>query len=326
MQVSGGTPDLSLLPLPRFRIGELDRIATMGSCFAQHLGRHLAANGLNYFFTEPDADGRVPPAFSCNYGNVYTVRQAAQLIHRAEVGDAESGEFWERDGRWFDALRPLTCPTGYASVAEALDKRSRHLANVATMLHEADVLVFTLGLTEAWMHGETGIVYPSAPGVIAGEFEPTQHVFHNFSAAEVTSELRSLVERLREINPRMRVILTVSPVSLAATYENRHVWVSTTYSKAALRVAADVAVHEFDHVDYLPSFEAITAPTYRYRYLSPDNRSVEPAGVRHAMRLFSQFLRKETDDLFATAVVPTAESGSVEMSDVICDEGLNQPS
>ena len=29
-----------------------DRIFTAGSCFAQHLARHVSANGFNYFCTE----------------------------------------------------------------------------------------------------------------------------------------------------------------------------------------------------------------------------------------------------------------------------------
>ena len=34
--------------------------------------------------------------------------------------------------------------------------------------------------------------------------------------------------------------------------------VANSYSKAALRVAAEIATRSFDHVDYLPSYETVT--------------------------------------------------------------------
>lgn len=36
----------------RFRIRQTDRVATAGSCFAQHISNRLARIGFNYFVTE----------------------------------------------------------------------------------------------------------------------------------------------------------------------------------------------------------------------------------------------------------------------------------
>ena len=36
-----------------FQISRADRVVTAGSCFAQHLGRHLAQAGFCHFLTEP---------------------------------------------------------------------------------------------------------------------------------------------------------------------------------------------------------------------------------------------------------------------------------
>jgi len=323
MQRSSGVFDVDLMVQPRFRLSGSERIATMGSCFAQHLGRHLYATGLNYFYLEGEPDASGPPAFSCRYGNVYTARHAVQLVQRCLSAQSDDSEIWERDGRFYDAYRPLTRPEGYDSVDALLRDRQDHLHHVRRMVTQTDILIFTLGLTEAWINRETGTAYPSAPGVIAGDFDPTVHSFHNFSVDEVISDLDELLALLRRENPGIRVILTVSPVALAATYEPQHVWVSTTYSKSVLRVAAGTAQQRHEFVDYLPTYEAITAPIHRYRFLAADNRSVEPAGVRHAMRLFSSYMdpRPGPHVHTARASAPPATVGY----DVLCDEEFNAP-
>jgi hypothetical protein len=58
------------------------------------------------------------------------------------------------------------------------------------------------------------------------------------------------------VNPKAKIIVTVSPVPLIATYVDRHVLVSNCYSKAALRS------------------------------VDPRQNSVTAAGIQSAMRIF----------------------------------------
>jgi tetratricopeptide (TPR) repeat protein len=55
-----------------------------------------------------------------------------------------------------------------------------------------------------------------------------------------------------------RIILTVSPVPLGATFTGSDVAVANCYSKSVLRAAAEAAVAEFDHIEYFPSYESVT--------------------------------------------------------------------
>lgn len=321
---SAGVGDLALVQQPKFVLGPRDRIATMGSCFAQHVGRQLSEWGFEYYFLETERTDGGPPIFSCRYGNVYTPRQALQLLDRCDNPTADHGEIWERAGRYFDAYRPLVHPEGFGSRKELEDDRTAHLRNVAALVRSMDVLVFTLGLTEAWTNRENGTVYPSAPGVIAGDYQPESHAFHNFRVDEVVDDLRAFVMRLKALNPRLRIVLSVSPVAIAATYEERHVLVSSTYTKAVLRVAADTVTREFDYVDYLPTYEAIIAPSQRYRYVNADCRTVTPAGVRQAMRLFRSFFPSDGSTPGARPYTPVPPRQGLH--DVLCDEELNQSS
>ena len=45
--------DISGMWVPKFGITETMKVATYGSCFAQHIGRALAARGFNWFISEP---------------------------------------------------------------------------------------------------------------------------------------------------------------------------------------------------------------------------------------------------------------------------------
>jgi hypothetical protein len=131
-----------------------------------------------------------------------------------------------------------------------------------------------------------GAAFPLCPGVSGGNYDPDRHQFVNLSADDVTKDLVEVVDRIRGRNPRAKFILTVSPVPLIATAEDRHVLVSTVYSKSVLRVAAEQASRSREDVAYFPSYEIVTGHHTRGCYFAPDLRSVTEAGVRQVMRLF----------------------------------------
>lgn len=316
-----------------FRIGTKDRVVTAGSCFAQHVARHLVLAGLNHHVTEP-GHPILPPeiraafnygVFSARYGNLYTTRQLRQLIDRAYGRFEPAADFWDRpDGRVADPFRPQIQPKGFVSRPEARLDRERHLAAVRRALEEMDVFVFTLGLTEAWIDRRDGAVLPLAPGVAAGHYDPGSHLFQNFGSAAVIEDLNRSIEAIRAKNPKVRILLTVSPVPLNATALERHVLVSTTYSKAVLRVAAEEIAASWPKVDYFPSYEIITAPQVRGRYFAADARAVLEEGVRHVMGVFFRHYTSVVPaEAAAPPAPPTVDPHLAEMDEVIqtlCDE------
>jgi hypothetical protein len=190
------------------------------------------------------------------------------------------------EGGFADPFRPAIQPGGFTCREELMADREQHLAAIKRMFETLDVFVFTLGLTEAWRCRADGAVLPVCPGVHGGVFSDERYEFVNFGVEQVMKDMKDFLHLLRSVNPTARVILTVSPVPLIATAENRHVLVSTTYSKSVLRTAAEELVRHFDWVAYFPSFEIITGSYTRGRYFAEDLRSVTEEGVQHVMRLF----------------------------------------
>lgn len=279
-----------------FRLEPETRVATAGSCFAQHIARYLKSGGYNYFVTEPGhpmLPARVRAEnnyglFSARYGNIYTARQLLQLFQRAYGLFEPQEDCWKvADDVYVDPFRPTAQPGGFVSKRELRLDRRQHLACVRQMFEQLDVFVFTLGLTECWVSKLDGAVFPVCPGVEGGQFNPLRHAFHNETVDEVVTEMTTFLMHLARVNPRAKVILTVSPVPLAATARaDQHVLVATSYSKAVLRVAAETLATRFAHVAYFPSYEIVTGNFSRGAYFAKDLRNVLEDGVSHVMRLF----------------------------------------
>ena len=326
----------------KFKLNRGDRIATAGSCFAQHIARTLTRTGLVHYVAEPEpADPATEPEratanglFSARYGNIYTARQLLQLIDRAYGRLVPSNGAWRReDGRFVDPFRPSVERDGFSSARAVAIDRDRHLSAVRCLFETADVFIFTMGLTEAWRARSDGAVFPIAPGVVASIDDGSLYEFVNFGVDDTRQDLRDALAKLRSVNPRIRIILTVSPVPLVATYEPRHVLVSTIYSKSVLRSAVGEIVGEHDFVDYFPSYEIITGAHSRGRYFAADLREIEPAGVERVMDLFLEHFFPEADGVRSADAAPMSvarEALALQIrrgAKVVCDEeALDGPS
>lgn len=287
-------PELDPVLRAGFTLDRSTKVATAGSCFAQHIARTLRREKFNYLVADAvkgmdrdEARRRGFGMYSARYGNLYTARQLVQLFDRAHGAFEPLDRAWERDdGRLVDPFRPQIEPDGFATEAEVDTARRAHLADVRKLFASLDVFVFTLGLTEGWRRKDDGAVFPLAPGVAGGRFDPALYEFVNFDVEQVLADMRGFIRRLRTVNDRARLIVTVSPVPLIATYEDQHVLVSTVHSKSVLRAAAGALAREDAGVDYFPSYEIITGTPSRGQYFEPDLRSVTDDGVAHVMRVF----------------------------------------
>ncbi|HEY5413087.1 MAG TPA: GSCFA domain-containing protein, partial [Caulobacteraceae bacterium] len=192
----GGLPEAEVDPVidAPFTIGRQSRIATAGSCFAQHISRVLVERGYNYLVTETAPPGDPDPqsygVFPARTGNIYTVRQLLQTFTRAYGLLRPVDVAWRRDdGALVDPFRPQVRAGGFESVPALEADRKRHLASVRAMFEDCDVFIFTLGLTEAWLSTRDGAAFPLAPGVAGGEPGP-DYGFQNLGVEEMTADLR----------------------------------------------------------------------------------------------------------------------------------------
>lgn len=322
--------------VPKFPIDRKLRFATAGSCFAQHIARHLRANGFSVLDVEPAPTGIADDVgrkfgynlYSARYGNVYFARQLLQILKEAFEGKRFEEPVWRRGDCYFDAFRPSVEPEGLSSETEVNAHRAHHIAKVKELFESCDVFVFTLGLTEAWEHSASGTVYPTAPGTIAGSFDSDVYSFKNFDYTEILEDLMEVRAMLRGINPDIKFILTVSPVPLTATASENHVLPATVYSKSVLRAVAGHFSSSFDDVEYFPSYEIIAAHPSKGFYFEPNMRSVHNAGVEVVMKTFFEGYGIHTESGIdeperqeRSTVKAEAYDGD-DGDDVVCEDAL----
>jgi hypothetical protein len=318
-----------------FGIRRGDKVVTAGSCFAQHISRHLVRHGFNFFVTESahplvaeQAEQYGYGVYSARYGNIYSSRQLLQLFDRAFGKFVPQEDVWEKDRHFIDAFRPAIQPGGFATVEELQADRFQHLAAVRRAFAEMDYFIFTLGLTECWRSRADGAVYPLCPGVLGGDFNPAGHEFLNLDVASVIADMESFIRGVRAINPAAKVILTVSPVPLVATATGKHVLSATTLSKSILRVAADMLCSKLPDVFYFPAYEIVTGPQARGLYFADDLRSVTERGVERVMSVFLGSCTRGFDGSIPVAGADESQEGRrfiSEMTDVvetICEEEI----
>jgi hypothetical protein len=333
--VVGNSPEtIPGLYRKKFPIAKSARIATAGSCFAQHIAKHLRMRGYSVIDAEPAPPGLDSKSasefgyglYSARYANIYTARQLRQIADEACGKISPADIIWEKDGRFFDAMRPSVEPRGLNSPETVLDHRAHHLRRVLEVIRTADVFIFTLGLTETWMHEPSGTTYPTAPGTIAGYYDPAVHRFHNFTFQEIYVDLKAFFEMAVKEKPDIRFLLTVSPVPLTATASGEHVLSATIYSKSVLRAVAGQLFHEYENVDYFPSYEIISGSLSRAKYFEENLRSVRAEGVEAAM---NTFFAAHTDAGKAESAIPVRQFKTVEHTeiadaddDVVCEDLL----
>ena len=173
--------------------------------------------------------------------------------------------FADNMGRRFkeDKFRATVNPYGVMyNPASILHTVSRHLGQD----HAAppETAVFTLGTNHVYILNETGEIVDNCrkrPQSLFTERELT--------VEECEEYLAEAVELLRKANPRVRVIVTVSPIRYA-----KYGFHGSQLSKATLLLAADRLVGRYEgsgtSVVYFPAYEIVNDELRDYRFYRED--------------------------------------------------------
>ena len=143
--------------------------------------------------------------------------------------------------------------------------------------------VFTLGTNHVYVLNETGEIVDNCR-------KRPQRLFteHELSVDECADYLREAVTMLRQINPSVRIIITVSTIRYA-----KYGIPCSQLSKATLLLAADKLTKEIDNVVYFPAYEIVNDELRDYRFyredmLHPTDQAVEYIWQRFGETFFSK--------------------------------------
>jgi hypothetical protein len=264
-------------------INEKTPIGSAGSCFAIEIREMLIRSGYNYVETEPNVQA------SARWGVLFNIPSIRQLAERAfEVkqtpalltGTKKLRKEGDGDPKLYDPFREI----GEVSFEQYQADYARHIAAAREAFLKCDVFIFTLGMVEVWRLKSDGSVFSRFTWGIS----PAMLEKHVVTYEENCADLQAALAILKHHNPRLKVLLSVSPVPLHATFQadRQHVIPATCYAKSVLRAVAEKVSVENDFVHYFPAYEAVMYNTPSP--FIPDNRHVHPRAVRKVGLLFQK--------------------------------------
>ena len=239
-----------------------DNVVLLGSCFSDNIGAkmrgafiHATVNPMGTLYN--------PMSISRAVGRLIDCKPVAGMDLFMQGGVWNSYDFHSRHSM--------------ADKQATIDHMNKCITIGHEALKQAALLTITLGTAIVYRLKTTGEVVANCHKVPQHEFERKMA-----TVSEMTRELDTMLTKLHEFNPELRIILTVSPIRHIADGLD-----TNSLSKAALRVAIQesLARHR-DYCDYFPAFEIMIDDLRDYRFYSSDMIHPSDVAVEYIWQAF----------------------------------------
>lgn len=233
-------------------------LTTFGSCFAAHISEWFSRK-----YPKKSESETYVIRFNEGFVNTFSVLQQFEWALNKKI---------PRSSLWFDKK------------GEALEYDEEIRLKTREVFKKADLFIITLGLSEIWYDDETEEVFWRA--VPRKYFDSSKHKFRLSTVDENFENLRKICTTISDSNPNAKIVLTLSPVPLIASFRESPIIQSNYISKSILRVSIDKLVSEFknQNIYYWPSFEIINT-LFKDPYLN-DCRHIKKEILDFNMALF----------------------------------------
>ena len=250
------------------------KITAFGSCFAANISKHLSTVGYNV------SKAKNTEVYISSIGEgLVNVHALLSQFRWAFDGHVPSQELWH----------------GYKAETFEYDESIR--LKTKEIFLNTDFFIITLGLSEVWFDSVTNEYFWRA--IPQDKFDPKRHQFKVCSMAESKDALQKILNYINDNVPNAKVLFTMSPVPLAATFRPVSCLTANSVSKSVLRAALDEMIRDNEELlnkklFYWPSYEIVKE--LFVNEFTEDNRHPHPDILAMIMRLFeSQYCRSNID-------------------------------
>ena len=240
-------------------------ITAFGSCFAHHVSNYLFQRQYNILGKDLDLDAHII-RFGEGIVNTFAILQQLEWA----LNNKEMPE-----DLWFSKDKEI------AGVSASIKEETKEI------LLKTEVFIFTLGLSEVWFDNQSGeALWRAVPLHL---FDPERHVFRQTTVSENSANIRKIIDVIKHHKPEAKIVFTLSPVPLIATFRPIPCPVANAVSKSTLRCALDEVLRsdEPEDVFYFPSYEIVTSGGANA--FKDDNHHVRPEVVGRIMQYFEQY-------------------------------------
>ena len=234
-----------------------DGMVFLGSCFAEHIGERFSSYGL--------------PVLCNPVGVLYNPESIRSVVKSAlSLADTPDGYrlplFRTPAGDWRCWLAGTAISARTRRECEAV--ASEAFGRLGNMLATARHLFVTLGTSVCYRHRKRGLAVANCHKMPDALFEE-----RHLSAAACVKALADVVARLRQRNPDVQIIFTVSPYRY-----RKYGFHGSQLAKATLLLAVDEVCRRFPETClYLPVYEIFMDELRDYRFYAAD--MLHPADV-----------------------------------------------
>ncbi len=233
------------LPDYPFTISHQDKVLSFGSCFSENIGDKLK---------EHKFDVLVNP-----YGILFNPISVCTAINEC----LENKSYLEADLNNNKEIHfSFNHHSRFAGLnkAEVLESINSSISQANSYLSDANVVVLTFGTAWVYRLKETN-------QVVANCYKLPNTLFNKelLSINEIVAEVSDSINKLRSVNPSVKIITTISPVRhwKDGVVENQH-------SKATLHLALKELNEGFEDSYYFPSYEIMMDELRDYRFYGDD--------------------------------------------------------
>lgn len=236
-------------------------IVMIGSCFTDEIGHRLQSQLF---------DVNINPL-----GTLFNPDSIADAINDAlDNRTFEADELFEVDGTWRTLRRHSRFSLSDRDATLQLLNSS--LSETRNQLLNAVFLIVTLGSAIGHRHLPSGNIVANCHKLPAEQF-----VVEKLSVADITLQWGKLLHKLFELNPKLNVIFTVSPV--------RHIGYGLERDRLS-KSTLIVAVHDLlnERIKYFPSYEIVVDDLRDYRWYADDLVHPSTQAVEYVYDIFRQ--------------------------------------
>lgn len=253
-----------------FEISYKDNIMTLGSCFAENIGKKLSDV---YFQTD------INP-FGVLY-NPISIRNSIDLLMQDKEFDKkdifESRSLWQSfsHSSLFSDISAENC----------LNRINTRLINSSNFLRSTDCMLITFGTAWVFEDVKSGRVVSNCHKLPANNF-----IRRRLTVDEIISEYSSLISKLKATFPGLQIIFSVSPIRhwKDGAHENN-------LSKSTLLLVINELQNQFEQVHYFPAYEIMMDELRDYRFYASDMLHPSEVAVDYIWKRFSDtYFSKQT--------------------------------
>jgi hypothetical protein len=245
------------------------RVLTLGSCFAENIGKKMADV---YFDTD------VNP-FGVLY-NPVSIRNSIDFL--CQNKRFSSADIFEYRSLWQSFSHSSLFSD--ISVEGCLDKINSRMNNACEFFRKTDILLITFGTAWVFEEKKSGRVVSNCHKLPASEF-----VRRRLSVEEIVTDYTMLINEVIAQLPTMQFLFSVSPIRhwKDGAHENN-------ISKSTLLLAIEALQQQFEQVHYFPAYEILMDELRDYRFYASDMLHPSEVAVDYIWSRFADTYFDET--------------------------------